>query len=133
MKIGNRCFKRLDERKTWRESLADCQLDQNGGSLASIHSVQEWTVLSELLSTNDTWIGLNDIDNEGFYVWADGSPFSYVNWISALKKFSSMRISHSCVAATKDSWKTANCLGKKRSLCVIPAFSGRKAPLHHFL
>ena len=28
----------------------------------------------------DCWIGLNDRDNEGTYVWADGSPFIYENY-----------------------------------------------------
>ena len=126
-KIGNRCFNRTDSLKTWRKSFVYCQqLGQGSGSLASIRSSQEQSVLSKLLSTSDAWIGLNDIDNEGFYVWVDSSPLPYVNWNSAEKKNCSMRISHSCVAANGKFWKTKNCLAEKQSVCVMPAVLGRK-------
>ena len=26
------------------------------------------------------WIGLNDVDNEGAFVWADGNPMTWSNW-----------------------------------------------------
>ena len=29
---------------------------------------------------SDCWIGLNDLDNEGTFVWADGTNSSYRNW-----------------------------------------------------
>ena len=78
--IGNSCFRRIDALATWRESLAECQQFSLGnGSLASIHSVQEQSGFSDLLGANEAWIGLNDIDNEGVYVWADRSPLVYVN------------------------------------------------------
>ena len=32
------------------------------------------------IATVDCWIGLNDIDTEGMFVWADGSSSSYRNW-----------------------------------------------------
>ena len=125
--IDNRCFKRIVALATWRESLAQCQQFSAGnGSLASIHSVQEQSGLSDLLGANEAWIGLNDIDNEGVYVWADRSPLVHVNWRATEKLSSSMRILHSCVAATGNSWKKANCVEEKQSVCVRPAILGRK-------
>ena len=130
MKIGDRCFKRFDAFKRWRKSRVNCQLSHNSGSLASIRSVEEQSALSNLLGTNDAWIGLNDIDSEGFYVWADSSPFAYVTWTLAEKKNSSMKISHSCVALNGEEYLVSNCVEKKQSVCVIPAFTG-KSKLHY--
>ena len=126
LKVGDHCFKRNNAFKTWRKSLANCESSLNTGSLASIRSVQEQSALSNLLGTNDAWIGLNDIDNEGVYVWADRSSLVYVNWRAAEKLNSSMKISHSCVALNGEGyWKASNCVEEKQSVCVIPAFSGK--------
>ena len=102
------------------------------GSLASIRSVEEQIALSNLLGTKDAWIGLTDIANDGFYVWADGSPFAYVTWSSAEKKNPSIKISHSCVALNGEGyWKASNCVEEKQSVCVIPAFSGKSNFHYH--
>ncbi|XP_065831446.1 platelet-derived growth factor receptor alpha-like isoform X2 [Oscarella lobularis] len=118
--IGNRCFKRIDNLKTWRESLANCQGLRNG-SLASIHSIKEQRDFSELFGADETWIGLNDIDNEGLYVWADGSSVAFSNWRTERKRSFFMNISNSCVAAKSGSWNARNCVRKMQSVCVARA------------
>ena len=130
--IGNRCFRRIDALATWRESLAECQQFSPGnGSLASIHSAQDHSVFSDFLGANEAWIGLNDIDNEGFHVWADGSSFAYSKLRSEGNISSLMKILHSCVAAKNDSWKARNCVDKMQSVCVIPAILGRRWLYYH--
>ncbi|KAI6655606.1 hypothetical protein LOD99_2104 [Oopsacas minuta] len=51
-----------------------------GGDLATVRSEQE-SILLESIGSVDCWIGINDIDNEGSFVWADGSTSSYRNWV----------------------------------------------------
>ena len=29
-----------------------------------------------------SWIGLNDVSNEGAFTWSDGSAVSFVNWLA---------------------------------------------------
>lgn len=32
-------------------------------------------------ATTNVWIGMNDINRESTFLWADGSTVSYTNWI----------------------------------------------------
>ena len=51
--------------------------------LASINSAAEnVTVGSLVVSSNGTWIGLNDRSTEGSFVWQNADPVTYTNWIS---------------------------------------------------
>ena len=124
-KIGTQsCFKRVSDRKSWHDSLADCEIMEKKSSLARILSVQEQNDLSLYLfkEEEEAWIGLNDIFNEGFYVWSDGSPLVYVNWtLFEDGTNSSLRTVHDCVAATKSFWKLDICSKEKASVCFTPA------------
>ncbi|XP_065842852.1 uncharacterized protein [Oscarella lobularis] len=117
------CTKRLDTLMTWHESLAECEnLSDGKGSLASINSLKEMDSLLALLDGKETWIGLNDIDNEGIYNWTDGSPVVYVNWSSSEREKSfQLREAHDCVAATKSFWHSRSCSERKKSVCLTPA------------
>ena len=48
-----------------------------GGHLASVHSDKEKDFILGLSSTKQFWIGGNDEETEGEWVWTDGSDFSY--------------------------------------------------------
>ena len=53
-----------------------------GGNLTSVQSSQENDFIFGLTKKLKTWIGGNDIANEGRWVWNDGAPWSYTNWES---------------------------------------------------
>ena len=64
----------------WPDSRASCQTW--GGDLASIDSESENEALGSIRDPTESecWIGLNDMDSEGIFVWSDGSTSSYRNW-----------------------------------------------------
>lgn len=33
-------------------------------------------------ATTNVWIGMNDINRESTFLWADGSTVSYTNWVN---------------------------------------------------
>ncbi|XP_038047497.1 mucin-17-like [Patiria miniata] len=81
---GDFCFKIVNfnsqgQRVNWATALGDCRDD--GGQLASIHSAQQQYYLHEnLVDTYEYWIGLNDQDDEGTYMWVDGTDTNVFFW-----------------------------------------------------
>ena len=64
---------------TWFVAEEACQ--DFGGHLASVLSPAEHNrIASELISSDNTWLGLNDQLTEGNFVWSDGSELDYTNW-----------------------------------------------------
>ncbi|XP_062383566.1 aggrecan core protein-like [Sardina pilchardus] len=58
---------------------------RRGGNLASVHSFAEHNFIQGLIRahTNDspfTWIGGSDAEQEGIWLWSDGSRFTFSYW-----------------------------------------------------
>ena len=51
-----------------------------GGDLVSVNDQAEQDFVTDRFSVLNPWLGLNDIDNEGTHVWANGDPVTYTNW-----------------------------------------------------
>ncbi|XP_052024416.1 low affinity immunoglobulin epsilon Fc receptor isoform X3 [Apodemus sylvaticus] len=64
--------------KQWIQARFTCS--DLGGRLVSIHSQKEQDFLMQHSNKEDSWIGLQDLNMEGEFVWTDGSPLSYSNW-----------------------------------------------------
>ena len=71
----------------WEDAREECQYKggwREGGDLASINSQQEQQFLLTWLQGQDAnaahWIGLNDMNKQGGYVWSDESPVAFVYW-----------------------------------------------------
>ena len=63
----------------WADSRLQCV--SQGYDLATIASSEDNTLLSNLKTSGLwCWIGLNDLNTEQTFVWADGSSNSYRNW-----------------------------------------------------
>ncbi|EDL21951.1 low affinity immunoglobulin epsilon Fc receptor isoform E [Mus musculus] len=64
--------------KQWIQARFACSDLQ--GRLVSIHSQKEQDFLMQHINKKDSWIGLQDLNMEGEFVWSDGSPVGYSNW-----------------------------------------------------
>jgi len=65
---------------TWVE--AEAEAVSVGGHLATIRNAAEEKWLKDTYGTDWLWIGLNDAENWGTFVWSSGESVSYTNWNS---------------------------------------------------
>eukprot|EP00091_Calanus_sinicus_P021995 TRINITY_DN6763_c0_g1_i2.p1 TRINITY_DN6763_c0_g1~~TRINITY_DN6763_c0_g1_i2.p1 ORF type:complete len:155 (-),score=17.92 TRINITY_DN6763_c0_g1_i2:114-578(-) len=79
--FGSHCYRYFGGALSWHAAQARCEAE--GSNLVSIHSQEEKQFLATLYSSNDkdVWIGGNDIDIEGSWVWTDGSDWDYSSWV----------------------------------------------------
>ena len=62
----------------WADARLQCVT--RGYDLATISSSEENTLVQNITTGTDCWIGLNDIVNEGTFLWPDGSSPTYTEW-----------------------------------------------------
>merc|ERR1712032_505638 len=64
----------------WDEAQRRCE--DEGKNLVSIHSKEERETVTALMSGDWFWVGFNDRESEGNWVWNDGTPTDYEPWHS---------------------------------------------------
>ncbi|XP_047425524.1 macrophage mannose receptor 1 [Mugil cephalus] len=75
---GNFCYHFESENvKNWHDAEARCKNEQ--GHLVSVHSQEELSFLTAHMP-GEGWMGLNDINAEGQFVYTDGTPADLVQW-----------------------------------------------------
>ncbi|XP_045110263.1 aggrecan core protein-like [Portunus trituberculatus] len=73
--FNNSCYHVSVEEGTWEDGRIYCALKNS--KYVTITNDDEFYYVISLLST-DTWIGLNDRENEGFFIWdSDGTAIDY--------------------------------------------------------
>ena len=83
--IGANYFNLCSDNVSWYMAEGLC-LAGGYTSLASISSAAEQAGIESLVLAlgppyDHYWLGLNDQQTEGSFVWADGDPFVYTNWL----------------------------------------------------
>ncbi|XP_028934045.1 macrophage mannose receptor 1 [Ornithorhynchus anatinus] len=76
------CYRIYREPKIQREALTSCR--KEGGDLASIHNVEEFSFIISQLgyeTTDELWIGLNDLKFQMYFEWSDGTPVTFTKWL----------------------------------------------------
>ena len=74
------CYTLVYKKLTWSSAEGYC--NELGGHLASVHSSEENDFIFGLVDKQKVWIGANDLNTEGVWVWSDGSAFDYRKWRS---------------------------------------------------
>ncbi|PIK55093.1 hypothetical protein BSL78_07988 [Apostichopus japonicus] len=84
---GDNCYRYFGARVSWYDAKNHCRTFGGCVDLVSIHSQSEqdfvydyWKSLREEDTTYPKpgmWIGLNDIEQEGSFVWSDGTSLNY--------------------------------------------------------
>ncbi|NWX97025.1 MRC1 protein, partial [Nothoprocta ornata] len=67
--------------KIWKAAQSSCR--KEGGELASIHNIEEYSFTVSQLgykADDELWIGLNDFRVKMYFEWSDGSPVTYTKW-----------------------------------------------------
>ena len=64
--------------KDWED--AQTQAAAEGGHLVTINDETEQKWLQAVFGGEPSWIGLNDIAQEGQWTWDNGEPVTYTNW-----------------------------------------------------
>ena len=82
---GTSCYKLVKPSKTWENATKECE--KWNASLVKVDSREENDFIkTELLPTDkdgNYWIGLSDSENEGNWMWTDGTQLDsdgYKNW-----------------------------------------------------
>lgn len=111
------CIRLIAKYKNWMEARKECQLE--GGELASITSKEEYDfILQDVRLCGFTWVGLNDREQEGNYVWSDSASSNFTKWKSNQAYDEVQRHYEDCVAMDPDgNWFTFSCQDKFYFLC----------------
>ena len=93
----------------WADSRAQCV--SRGYDLSTITSLEEDELMYSTFTTSSyCWIGLEDIDNEGTYVWVDGSDSTFTYW--AVYEPNNVRNDEDCVHTKgQPRWNDLVCTG----------------------
>ena len=119
--MGYNCYKLFDEKKTWSQAEAHCM--GLGGHLASIQSPEEHKFVADLGLVSDeeiAYLGGSDLGEEKKWVWTDGTPFEYTNWLEGEPNNSLG--DEDCMMLWKqkgDKWNDTACSREFKFICKI--------------
>ena len=77
--VGGSCYTVFEKKTSWKKAQEKCAL--GGGTLAILQSKEQQNALLGVFGgCKSAWIGLNDMKEEGSYVWQDGPRATWFNW-----------------------------------------------------
>ena len=128
---GTSCYKLSTSNKTWKNAKKECE--KWNGRLVKVESSEENDFIkTELLPTKygNYWIGLSDSDNEGDWMWTDGTQLDsdgYKNWGDDQPKNNKNNNEDCVVIRIRKSdpdhygkWHDQRCSKERRYICEKP-------------
>ncbi|XP_016398390.1 galactose-specific lectin nattectin-like [Sinocyclocheilus rhinocerous] len=117
--FGVRCYKFFSQEVNWITAEKNCQsLDAN---LASVHSKIEHDFLLSLLPSSSThcWFGTHDGEQEGQWLWTDGTPYDYTHWAPGQPDNTGEPITENCgeLNYKNNGWNDGSCLTPQGYVC----------------
>ncbi|XP_012876209.1 PREDICTED: FRAS1-related extracellular matrix protein 1 [Dipodomys ordii] len=95
------------QKSTWALATRACR-EQHLGNLVTVFSRQHMQWLWHISGKKPFWIGLNDQEHAGRWVWIGGEPVVFTNWRRGRPQNS--RPGKNCVLVQKQGkWQTKNC------------------------
>ncbi|XP_033624641.1 macrophage mannose receptor 1-like [Asterias rubens] len=103
---------------SWHEATSYC--NQKGGYLTSMNPREEYVFILNMVkgSTESHWIGLNDIDVPGTWVWQDGTAYNGAPSLWSRDDIRNEFNMEACVVAnSKGLWEDHNCGIRRPFIC----------------
>lgn len=105
---------------SYLDAQADCQ--ERGGDLVSIHSAEEQEQIDALvegIALNEWWIGFSDREDEGEFLWEDGSSVEFENWNQG-EPNNTGGGEHCALLTGWGGWNDRDCAAGLAYICTLP-------------
>ncbi|XP_069158712.1 perlucin [Procambarus clarkii] len=115
------CVLVSSEKMVWWKAWERCV--QLNSHLAYIETEMESNILTGILvslTVESVWIGLNDLEVAGSYVWADREPVTFTNYATGEPNRNASGRHEHCVAARRDNdyqWSDEYCFDEREFVC----------------
>ncbi len=115
--VGSKCVFYSTAVTSWYSHRVNCE--RYAGWLVSIKSSEEHSALESgrPVTTEDFFVGLNDLGTEGIARWMDGSVVSYTNWATGQPSNSDSRDCVYMGVGSSGSWGYKSCGTSSRAIC----------------
>ncbi|XP_021354866.1 CD209 antigen-like protein C [Mizuhopecten yessoensis] len=122
-KFTGSCLKLLFVPQSWDDAAAVCE--SLNSRLVMVDDITENNILQKLLTDNGmsaVWLGVSDVDHEGFMVDIDGEELGYQNFYYSQPDDGSKCVTHDCVIMSGSlgyQWDDILCSSLQYACCEI--------------
>ncbi|XP_052067307.1 C-type mannose receptor 2-like [Mytilus californianus] len=121
MNFDDWCYKEFSERRTWFKARDYCR--SIGTDLVSIHNEKETNFLINSFTQTFLWTGLSNLENNGKYMWSDGTSLDYTHWRPL--EPNNLNNNENCVHlyhSNSRKWNDNNCFMSLRFICKLQIY-----------
>ncbi|XP_010768193.1 C-type lectin domain family 4 member E-like [Notothenia coriiceps] len=118
-KSGCSCYLLSTEKASWEQSRQHCTA--RGADLVIVDSYEEQEFITSMIN-KQTWIGLNDTNQEGTWKWVDGTPLTLTYWGSTFDNGGAALGEEDCASLVdgreiRKNWNDLRCTSRLQWIC----------------